>query len=203
MWNMIAINTFHSIAPASVDKFFMGVRGKPRMMGARYEEEDYAVLGLLSHKYAFSESTNDELNVENYHTDINGFELYDKQGYYYVYENKHFIPMGFMYDYYISQSDIDKFLSTVEFSDEDEKYRYKQLIMMRALILGDEDSKKYSGILNKISDDMMENLNEDSYYADCEDRSNMSCCSFEYNEDGFCANPRSRTSESPQENYLF
>ena len=35
---------------------------------------------------------------------------------------------------------------------------------------------------------MMENLNEDSYYADCEDRSNMSCCSFEYNEDGFCAN---------------
>ena len=92
LWGYPAAGCFHSIVPSGAESFYESAQGKKRMMASIYEQEDYPVYGLLSVKYVFNRSTGDDLNVENYPADLTGFKLYDKQGYYYIYENEHFVP---------------------------------------------------------------------------------------------------------------
>lgn len=185
IWGYSSADAFHSIVPKEDEDFFELVKGKKRMMTSKYKETDYPVLSLLSVKYVFNESTGDDLNVEYKKANLSGFELYDKQGYYYIYENKNFIPMGFMYDYCISRDKLDEYLESCEFKNDDERNTYRQLIMLRAAVLDDEDVKKYSSVISEIPENMIDNLGEDTYQSDCTDRKNHSCYEFSYDSKGF------------------
>lgn len=186
IWKEKTINQFHSIVSEGAEKFYREVQGKDRMMRSLYEENDYPVYGLLSVKYVLNKSTGDDLNVENYPVDLKGFSLYDKQGYYYIYKNDNFVPMGNIYDYCISDENIEEFLDDLELSEE-ERYNYKKMIMMRALVLSEDDIEKYSDLITEIPEEMLENLNEETYFSDCAERAELSCSAFEYDSNGFKA----------------
>lgn len=187
VWNKNSIQMFHSIVPGSISDFYKNTTGKDRMMSSEYDQKQYPVFGLLSVKYIFNGSTGDDLNVEFYPADLDGFTLYDKQDCMYIYKNDHYVPMGFTYNYCISESELEKFLDSQKFSNNEERYHYKQLIMLRALILSDEDAERCKDILPEIPEEQLNNLDIDTYYSDCDERAANSCTEFSYDSDGFKA----------------
>lgn len=185
LWGYMNAGCFHSVESNESDDFYYGVQGNRRMMNSQYKEEDYPVYGLLSIKYIFNLSTNDDLNVEFTNVNLKGCSLYDKQGPYYIYKNDNFVPMGFMYDYCIDDVTLENYLD--ENILEEDRYQYKKLIMMRALVLTEEDKEKYSAYISDIPEEMLELLDENTYAGDCTDRSAQSCSYFEYNSKGYKA----------------
>ncbi len=189
-------SSFHSIAASSLNDFYEEVKNEPRKGVESYNETDYSVYALLSVKYILNHSTNDDLNVEcTPMKDIYGFSLYDKQGCYYIYKNENYVPIGNMYSYCISKSRLEKFLN-IKFKNEDasqneqkvledEKYHYKQLIMLRALVLDDADAEKMQSVLPQIPDEMLEDLDEETYRSDCSKLSEKTCSEFSYDENGY------------------
>lgn len=184
VWRYMNAGCYHSVESNESDDFYQAVQGKKRLMKSEYREEDYPVYGLLSVKYLFNISTNDDLNVEIVRNNTPGFSLYDKQGCYYIYKNDYFVPFGFMYDYCIDDETLEEYL---EENTAENRYQYKKLVMMRALVLSEDDIQKYSGYITKLPEDMLENLNENSYFSDCNDRNTETCSSFEYDSKGFIA----------------
>ena len=69
-----------------------------------------------------------------------GFEYVDTQNGFNIYENKYYVPMGFTYDYYCLDSDIQK-ASEVD----------KTSMLMKALVLTPEQAAKYNNILSYYS----------------------------------------------------
>jgi len=184
-WNYMNAGCFHSIESNESDIFYYEVQGEKRLVRSQYTEEDYPVYGLLSVKYIFNPSTGDDLNVERFPVHLNGCSLYDKQGPYYIYKNDNFVPMGFMYDYCIDSDTLESYLDD-NVSDED-RYQYKKLIMMRALVLDEMDKEKYSGYISEIPAEMLDNLDENTYAEDCSARALQSCSDFEYDSGGYRA----------------
>lgn len=186
LWGYPSAIGFHSIVPSGTESFYESVQGDKRMMGGVFEQEDYPAYGLLSVKYIFNRSTGDDLNVENYPADLTGFKLYDKQGYYYIYENEHFVPMGYIYDYCISNSKLEAILDKMELTGQ-KRYTYKKMIMMRALVLDDSDIERYKEYIKEIPESMTSDLDENTYFSDCDKARGKSCISFSYDSTGYTA----------------
>jgi uncharacterized membrane protein YfhO len=60
-------------------------------------------------------------------------------------------------------------------------------LLMRALVLEDEDVKAYGQYLTELPDAMLDDLHYDSYTQDCADRRAHSCSVFQMNNAGFHA----------------
>ncbi len=179
------ISCFHSVEANEIDTFYYNIQGTERKMLGDYKNTDYPAYGLLSVKYILNTSTGDDLNVEFEPVKLTGFSLYDKQGMYYIYKNDHFVPFGVTYDYCIDNDTLEKYLA--ENVSDDIKYQYKKMIMMRALVLDKDDIEQYKSYVDKLPESMLESLDEETYFADCEERSNRSCSSFEYDSKGYRA----------------
>ena len=179
------ISCFQSIEANEIDSFYYNIQGIERKMLGEYKSSDYPAFGLLSVKYILNTSTGDDLNVEYKPAKLRGFTLYDKQGMYYIYKNDHFVPFGVTYDYCIDDDTLEKYLS--ENVSDDIRYQYKKMIMMRALILDNEDIEQYRSYIDPLPEYMLESLNEETYFSDCDERSNNSCTSFEYDSKGYRA----------------
>lgn len=197
MWDMNSVGSFNSIVPYEDDRFYKSVTGGKRGMSSEYKDKEYEVFSLTSVKYVFNRSTDDDLNVEFNPVKLPGYSLYDKQSRYYIYKNDYFIPMGFMYDYYISEEDLDVFIDKKKFTKENEGYDYRRLIMLRAMVVGNDFASE-SELYKRIPDEMLEGLDTESYMSDCTDRKSMSCSSFEYDSSGFRA-----SIDSDREGLLF
>ena len=103
---------------------------------------------------------------------------------YYIYRNDNFIPFGFMYDYCIDDDTLEKYLDE---NINDNKYQYKQLAMLRALVLDKDDIEKYSGYIKLLPKSMLTGLDENSCASDCNDRRAKVCSKFEYDSKGYRA----------------
>lgn len=187
IWGYPTISSFHSINIDANEKFYENAGTNERVFRNDYTEDDFPVYGLFSVKYIFNHSTGDDLNVENVHTNLEGFELYDKQGCYYIYENKHFVPMGFMYDYCITDERLRNYIIDLDLREDEDKTHYLQLVLMRALIISEEDQEKYADVIKPLPDSMLENLSADTYLSDCDERASAACSTFEYDTHGFRA----------------
>lgn len=210
MWNIPGMDNFITIYPKSISDFYNEF-GIGIMQNIYYNPKYYPINALLSVKYALNSSTGDDLNVEYFDFNTKGFEKYSIVPYHYIYENINFVPIGFCYDYCISYSKMDSVIeeyelqhtvvnSTSEKSESildilgesraskfkfNEKYLQKALIMMRAMVLSDEDSERYKDILPEISDEDINSVNENTYYSDGAQRAEYSCYEFNYDGKGF------------------
>ena len=200
-WQVPSINAFHSIVPASIMEFYDAI-GVERLVGSRPEPKYYGIRSLLSVKYYFiqdqmiSDKDKDDRSLMpdfDYIGCENGFDEY---------ENRNYIPMGFMYDNYICDKE---FLNLSEDT--------KHLAMLKALVLTKEQMEKYrditgytDGMYNSLTYDASKPQNvdypkyenyepltdsfkydNDTYRSDCEKLKENSCESFEYTDDGFVA----------------
>lgn len=175
-WQIPTIQAFHSIVPGSVMDFYNDI-GVNRDVGSRPEAYEYAVRSLTSTKWLIDYTGDaDKFADENGITAMPGWKYYDKQSEFDIWENEYYINMGFCYDNYISQEDYEK-------CEETKRSR----LMLKAMVLSEEQLKKYSFTKGKTIKSNDLTYTKDEYFQNCEDRKAESCLEFEYSNDGFTA----------------
>lgn len=179
-WGLSSMRTFHSVVPTSIMDFYTSI-GQQRDVASRMDTNLYPLRGLFSVKYYFDELNDKQLkgeeeNVPSEHiNNLNGFKYVDTQNGFNIYENENFIPMGFAYDYYTTNEE-------VEFAAEVHKTR----MLLKALVLDDKQIEKYSDILDKYYYDFTD-MNSGSYEALCREKRSESCYYFKEDTNGFDA----------------
>lgn len=173
MWlDKSCLQYFGSTAAPSILSFYPGL-GVKRDVRSEPEITNYALRGLLSVEYLITtpekrESFEDEADEGwTYLADVDGYALY---------HNDNYVPMGFTYDYYVTEATYQTSIKTL-----------RSNLLMRALVLTDEDVAQYGRYLTELSEDMLNDLHYDSYTQDCADRRAHSCSVFQMNNAGFHA----------------
>lgn len=180
-WDTSCIQAFHSIVPSSVVDFYTSI-GVQRSTATRPDTETYAIRSLLSVKYLFENADGAEFGDKtaedsaDANTKMPGWSYLKTEGGYDIWQNDCYIPYGFTYDYYISQDDYENNFAQ---SDCDN-------LMLRAMVLSDEQIAKYDGILTELPSDRW-SFYENDYMSDCADRAAVSCYEFSTDKDGFSA----------------
>ena len=173
MWlDKSCLQYFGSTAAPSILSFYPGL-GVKRDVRSEPEITNYALRGLLSVEYLITtpekrESFEDEADEGwTYLADVDGYALY---------HNDNYVPMGFTYDYYVTEATYEASIKTL-----------RSNLLLRALVLEDEDVEKYSSYLTELPDALLDDLYYDSYTQDCADRRAHSCSVFQMNNAGFHA----------------
>ena len=173
MWlDKSCLQYFGSTAAPSILSFYPGL-GVKRDVRSEPEITNYALRGLLSVEYLITtpekrESFEDEADAGwTYLADVDGYTLY---------HNDNYVPMGFTYDYYVTKTTYEASVKTL-----------RSNLLLRALVLTDEDVKAYGQYLTELPDAMLDDLHYDSYTQDCADRRAHSCSVFQMNNAGFHA----------------
>lgn len=135
------IQAFHSIVPASVTNFYEYC-GVERGVGSRPETRFAALRPLLSVKYLVDRSGGDDFVDSNGDAEMPGWKYIDSQSGYRIYENENYIPYGFTYDYYMTEEECDAY------SEE-----HRAHMMLKAILLSDEQIERHKDILTPLSDD--------------------------------------------------
>ena len=173
MWlDKSCLQYFGSTAAPSILSFYPGL-GVKRDVRSEPEITNYALRGLLSVEYLITtpekrESFEDEADEGwTYLGDVDGYALY---------HNDNYVPMGFTYDYYVTEATYEASIKTL-----------RSNLLLRALVLTDDDVAQYGKYLTELSEDMLNDLHYDSYTQDCADRRAHSCSVFQMNNAGFHA----------------
>ena len=173
MWlDKSCLQYFGSTAAPSILSFYPGL-GVKRDVRSEPEITNYALRGLLSVEYLITtpekrESFEDEADAGwTYLADVDGYTLY---------HNDNYVSMGFTYDYYVTKATYEASVKTL-----------RSNLLMRALMLEDEDVAQYGKYLTELPDAMLDELHYDSYTQDCADRRAHSCSVFQKNNAGFHA----------------
>ena len=180
-WDTSCIQAFHSIVPSSVIDFYTDV-GVQRGVGSRPETSSYAIRSLLSVKYLFDNAQKGKFSTDNsgLPTDSDpkmpGWSLLKTEGGYNIWQNDFYVPMGFTYDYYITQRDFEETFSKNERGNA----------MLRAIVLDERQEVIYGDLLQPLPSERT-SFNENSYKDDCRARAEMSCRSFSTDSSGFTA----------------
>ncbi len=190
--NIPSIQAFHSVVSPSIMKFYKSIN-ITRDVASEPDTESYGLRGLFSCKYLFSEKS--EKFMEKGKTKMPGWSYLKAVKGFNIYKNDYYIPMGFMYD---------KFITKSELKNIDETYRSEAYL--KAMVLGNNDILKYSDItgytendIKKIQYDKKHEKNtyksksdkfyygKENYFSDCKKLKENSCEKFKYTKDGFKA----------------
>ena len=195
LWKIPSMRAFQSVVTTSIMDFYdyIGIR---RDVASRAELSHYTLRGLFSVKYYYKRITDDnsysEL-LENPHSEsskvpsededttysiipdeLPEFEYIGENGEFEIYENKLFIPMGFAYDSYVTKKTADE-----------KKKSSREKLMMKSLILTDEQAEKYADILTEYDSTAEAVLSKKDYIAFCREKQENCSSSFSYDSYGF------------------
>ncbi len=110
-------------------------------MASRPSTDLYALRPLLSVKYVLNLEGEDDFETAT-GTRMKGYNYVGTQSGHKIYENENYIPMGFSYDYYMTDSQSSAFGKT-----------YISNMMLKALLLDDEQIQKYGKLMKNIGED--------------------------------------------------
>ena len=169
-WDIPNIQAFHSVVPASIMEFYPAV-GVTRDVASRPEQKYYALRGLLSVKYLFIAESDQDVECT-----LPGFHYMKTENEFRIYQNDWFVPMGFCYDQYITETQLEEVAKDL-----------RSRLMMKAVVLSDEQAEKYSGLLGQVENPNSLDLSQESYQEDCAARRSQSAGSFTHDNSGFTA----------------
>ncbi len=191
------INAFHSVVPYSIMQFYEYI-GVERSVASRPGTDYESIRPLLSVKYLLNRVDGDSfIDAETKETEMQGYTYLDTQSGFYVYENENFVPYGFSYQYYMSEDFCESYSG-----------KNRANLMLKAILLTDEQIKKYGHLLtdfngmlrNPAPDDEGRSIYfgyEDMVY-DCDKLRETSAVYFETDKNGFSA-----TVKRDKENLVF
>ena len=175
-WQIPSIQAFHSIVPGSVMDFYPSI-GVTRDVGSRPETDVYGLRSFTSTRWLFDyKFDGDSFTDENNDTAMPGWNYYDTQNGYDIWENEYYIPMGFTYDKFIN---VEKYKSCPESS--------RHLLLLKAMTLTDGQLEKYADITGGSSYGGSFTYSEEQYKEDCLARRETTCTNFVYDSKGFSA----------------
>jgi uncharacterized membrane protein YfhO len=178
-WNlaMVAglptVNSFTSMVNGSIFEFYNSI-GSPRGVKTMIPADAYGLKPLLSERFYVSTV---KLSSGHLYT-----QFYNGTGMVYVYENKDVLPIGFTYDYYVTQSRFQ------HVSDE-----YKHLVLLRAVVIKDSDVSKVKNYLVPLPESDLFTTTNGEYQQDLKLRAKEASTSFHRDHRGFTANIQAST----------
>lgn len=173
MWlNKSGLRYFGSTVAPSILHFYPEVN-VTRDVSSKPGLNLYALRGLLSVKYTLMPADKAEAFVEEADA---GWVFWKEAEGFAIYENQNYIPMGFTYDYYITEDQFDVVTKTVRGN-----------LLVRALLLTDEQIEQYGHLLEKLPTEKLSGLNYDSYVQDAAARRAAACHTFTMTNTGFTA----------------
>lgn len=204
IWGLPNMRAFQSVVNTSIMDFY-NTLDIQRDVASRADISHYTLRGLLSVKYYYrqklsdtwylqgigddyipSDSPEDEINPNyaNISKELTGFEYVGENEYFEIYENKLFVPVGFAYDTYMTEKNA-----------ENMPKRTCEKLLMKALVLSDEQIEKYHDIIEEVPETLVSTITRDSYEIFCKDKQEKCSSSFTYNSKGFTSEI---TLEKPQ-----
>ncbi|WP_022765711.1 YfhO family protein [Butyrivibrio sp. XPD2006] len=192
VWGIPSIHCFLSTVPSQIFTFLEGTGDIKRTVETNIPVERAGLRAIVSAKYYF-ENAEISKNRTYYNGEgTDGYKYLDTQNGFDIFENINFIPMGFTYDYYITES---------EWSDIEPKERDYDLA--RLLILPDDvamEVEKTVAMREITAEDLFEeDLSYLKFTQECEKRKETSCVSFVPDTLGFTA----RTSKLKDDTLVF
>lgn len=189
-WQIPSIQAFHSIVPGSVMEFYDSI-GVQRDVGSRPKVSHYGIRGLLSVHWLFDDDSDGEYFAgrEMDETSMPGWAYYGNANGYDIWENEFYVPMGFTYEYYLPRSEYEEMSK-----GSDTAVGHRELSMLRALVVEDEDVPKVEGLLELLPEEMR-HFSERGYMDDCLERAAGACKDFGYSSSGFSAEIDTRGDE--------
>ena len=172
-FNIPSIQFFNSVVTPSIMEFYPSV-GVKRDVSSKPEIEQYALRGLLSVKYLITPETNMLALMEN--DKLFGFEYLRSDSGYAIYENTNFVPMAFIYDYYITEE-----------AFESVTVNERPKVLMRAICLSEEQVELYGAFLTELPQEQTYGITFENYIVDCAQRRENAAYSFEASHTGFTA----------------
>ena len=171
-----SINAFHSVVPGSIMEYYDFI-GYNRNVATRLDTSLVAVRSLLSVKYLVN-PTNEESFLDSEGQPLmTGFEYSKTDGGYYIYENENYIPFGFSYDYYMTEDFCENYNNNA-----------RSRLMLKAILLSDEQVKKYGDILTDIADsDEFFLFTDEEIQEDSQNRAQTAAHEFSVDNQGFTA----------------
>ncbi len=158
---------------------FYQANGISRSVGSRVESKYYGFKSLLSVKYSFIPTSDTKKH------DTVGFEYFDTQNGFDIYENQYYLGMGFAFDQFMVESDYEKIAKS-----------QRHILFNKYLVVPDEQAEYYATFMERVYNasnapdgaPVRETaLNKDTYFAAVEERRNYVCDSFDYDSYGFRA----------------
>ena len=137
-------------------------------MSSKPDTKLYALRSLLSVRWLVIEERNEEQSP------MPGYSYVRTDGNFNLYENDHFVPMGFAFDHYITKGNLRCHRKGLPLPVADE-----------GLLLEDDAIARHSDILTKLSDQQADTLSEDAFVADCADRRREASYEFTTDNRGF------------------
>lgn len=163
---------FNSTVAPSIMEFYPEA-GVTRDVNSKPDAQNYALRGLLSVRYTLvARDSAEDWTQEN----LSGWTQCGETSAYLVYQNDNWVPMGFTYDYYVTQEQLE----TVP---EEERAQ----ILMRALLLDEDQLETYAGLLDPLPQEELEDRTAETYAEDCAARRAVAVADFTATRTGFTA----------------
>ena len=167
-WNIPSIRCFHSVVTPSIMEFYPTVDVK-RDVSSKPDYQYHELRSLLSVKYLYADA--DEVSEDS--VLCKGFKYYSTENGYHIFRNENYIPMGFIYDDYITEE---------QYYNINETQRAEALVYY--LVLNESQEKLYGQYLdNETSPEVGRTYDE--FYREAFDRRSSSSYSFSADHKGF------------------
>ncbi len=190
-WNYPTIVNFHTVVPPSIMEFYPYI-GVTRNVSSRPYSELYGLRAFTSVKYSViptsknqikttvnttDPETGEKKKVTKYKDahDTYGFQKYDTQNGFDIYENTNYIPMGFAYTEFMTQSDFENAYA------EDNRH----ILLCKYLVVPDDMAEYYSQFMTQVTKGAA--ATKAVFEKSVEDRQEMCCSDFNYSSSGFDA----------------
>ncbi len=175
LWaNTSNLQFFNSVVTPSILEFYPSVDVK-RDVSSKPDLNKYSLRGLLGVKYIIvptdKVSEFEEESLNNY------YEFAFESGSYNIYENPNYYGMGFAYDNYITGEVF-----------EEQNNIYKGNMLIRAMVLNEEQIARYGNIISKLNVDTMQSFSHASYVTDIQKLGENAVQDFIATSEGFTAN---------------
>lgn len=166
------IQFFNSTVAPSILEFYPSV-GVKRDVNSKPDAELYALRGLLSVRYTLVPLD----QVEAWEKEgLQGWTPAGQTASYALYENENWVPMGFAYEYYLTQEQLDAVPESQRGS-----------VLMKALLLDEEQIALCGGALAPLPDEALDERSYSAYVQDCAARRAAGVSEFTATRTGFTA----------------
>ena len=180
VWGIPSIHCFLSTVPSEIFDFLHGAAGITRTVETNLPVERCGIRALVSGRYYFENADISKNRVFYNQEGTEGYEYLDTQNGFDIFENMNFIPMGFTFDSYISESQWEK----LEASEHDYD-------LVRVLILPDDVAAMIKGestMSEMTASELEENPLSYLWFTQaCSERAMTSCTRFDTDTNGFSA----------------
>lgn len=173
LWNMSSLKSFTSIIPSSTFELY-DMLDIERTVNSAPDTDRYALRALTRVKYIMVPEDMKQSKRDNALKELEIYEYMDTRGGYDIYKTDYALPMGFAYDTYVTKDQ----LKGVGACDK---------LMVRSVVLTEEQAEKYANILEPLEESMVKVSTLDQFKIDAQARIDAGVSRFSVNKNGFTA----------------